>query len=280
MNQSPDIFLGPKFATKQRALTEAGSSSIRVVSDFDRTMTKAFHQGLPSATSMSIFYRTDLLSDSYTEYNSKLHDIYRPIELDNSIDEKTKYKKMEEWWTLCLEAMLKENISVDLIKEITRISDLFWRPGTTELFSLTTQKQIPLIVFSAGIGNVIEEYLQQHQVLSDWVRIVSNFLKFDQAGKAVDYTRPVLHAANKHEAFFRGLNEFADHNGRHFTILLGDQLGDATVVQDLDQETVLKIGFLNQGVESDLRKYQDTYDAVITNDGSMDFVTRLIEQLT
>ena len=55
----------------------------------------------------------------------------------------------------------------------------FFREGTEELCQLLHSKSVPLLVFSAGMGDVLEEVLKHFNVYSDNVKVVSNFFKYN-----------------------------------------------------------------------------------------------------
>lgn len=46
-----------------------------------------------------------------------------------------------------------------------------------------------------------------------------------------------------------------------------------------DQHEILRIGFLNDNVDAKLEAYKKLFDVVITNDGPMDWVLQLINQV-
>jgi hypothetical protein len=51
------------------------------------------------------------------------------------------------------------------------------------------------------------------------------------------------------------------------------------MVNDLDTNLIIKIGFLNDNVDKKLVLYKEKFDVVIVNDGSMDYVNRLLNKL-
>ena len=67
------------------------------------------------------------------------------------------------------------------------------------------------MIFSAGLGNLIEEFLKSENKLTNNIHIISNFFKFDKNGKSISYTHPLVHSLNKseiqlkHHAYQNGL---------------------------------------------------------------------------
>ena len=48
------------------------------------------------------------------------------------------------------------------------------------MFDHLDMKHVPLLIFSAGLGNVIEEVITQQSKLHKNMKIVSNYMDFDK----------------------------------------------------------------------------------------------------
>lgn len=59
------------------------------------------------------------------------------------------------------------------------VCDLF-RDGYKVFFDRLSEQQVPLLIFSAGVGDVLEEVIRQNHVFHPNVRIISNYMDFDQ----------------------------------------------------------------------------------------------------
>lgn len=79
-----------------------------------------------------------------------------------------------------------------------------------------------------------------------------------------------IHPYNKNESLIRNEPYFQVIQQRKNAIVMGDQLDDAYMVKGLPHEAVIKIGFFNEGSEKELKKYEETFDVVILNDGSFE----------
>jgi len=66
---------------------------------------------------------------------------------------------------------------------------------------------------------------------------------------------------------------------RKSVILMGDSLSDVLMSDGYDCDNILTVGFLNQNIEANLKRYMDTFDVVVTGDGSMQFVVDILRQL-
>ena len=167
------------------------------------------------------------------------------------------------------------------------------RPGFEELFSLCRLHGAPLVVCSAGLGNVVSALLK-HRLESaeavaavENISIVSNWLRFDERQRVCGFSQPLLHMFNKNGAFVRsqcGEDKWANLAAdRKVCLLLGDGLGDATMADGLDLPHVLKIGFLNETdearVAARLPQYEAAFDAVILGDQSFSWLLSLLRSL-
>lgn len=150
----------------------------------------------------------------------------------------------------------------------------FHRDGYKVFFDHLEEQRIPLLIFSAGVGDVLEEVIQQNRVFHPNVRIISNYMDFDEAvspptiapvlhtvqtrpSNSVMYFQGVLqafkgqliHSFNKREgavSHVAGLRELRD---RPNVLLLGDSLGDLTMADGApEHKNMLTIGFLNDRV--------------------------------
>jgi len=66
---------------------------------------------------------------------------------------------------------------------VTAVEDYSWlfvcRDGSDWLFEELHKHSVPLLIFSAGVGDVVVEAVKQRAVLHDNVKVVSNFMDFD-----------------------------------------------------------------------------------------------------
>lgn len=77
-----------------------GFEKLHIISDFDRTLTKAFLNNWEFVPSLiSILRDENYLSENYTKNAKDLFEYYHKIELDNDILIEKKKEFMQEWWT-------------------------------------------------------------------------------------------------------------------------------------------------------------------------------------
>ena len=266
----------------------SGWDRVMVLADFDRTLTTAScgtscHGVVESCTQLSASYRSK---------TKALFDKYFPLETSATLSREEKIPIMTEWYQQAHTLLLAEPFTPQLLESAARTSKAALRPGCDELFAMTRQHAAPLVVCSAGLGNVVQALLvhllpESESASLASLPVVSNWLRFDDRGVVSGFSEPLLHMFNKDGQFIRtqlGAQRWEKlANGRSVCLLLGDGLGDATMADGLGIDVVLKIGFLNETepsrVAERLPAFEAAFDAVILGDRSMDWVLELLRDL-
>lgn len=268
------------FEHKVRVIKSQGINKIHVVSDFDRTLTKCFVDGKKIPSGVALIREGGYLTSEYPGKAFALFDKYHPIEVDNSLDRDFKFKMMGEWWEEHLKLLIDSGMNKETIDEIISKYPKMFRDGTLEFLDNLNKSNIPLLIFSAGIGNLIEGYLKKEDRLTNNIHILSNTFKFNPEGKAVGYENEMIHSMNKSETKIEDPNYKKMIKDRNNIILLGDSIDDLGMVDEKEVNSIIKIGFLNEDVENKTELYLSKFDVVILNDGSMEFVNDLLINLT
>ena len=138
-------------------------------------------------------------------------------------------------------------------------------------------KNIPLLIFSAGLGDVIKGYLDAECLSYDKMHVLANFFEFDKNGLAIGYKEPVVTSVNKNEGLVNHAQYLKEIEGRKNVILLGDQLEDNMMADGLKHDCVLKIGFASK--KEDVEAFSNVYDVVVINGNSMSYVNMLLEEI-
>ena len=140
---------------KVKNIKNISDNSLYVVTDFDRTLT------LGSSKSSWEILSSSFVDKNYIVERDKLAKIYRPIEVDETIDEKTKNKKMVKWWQKHIELLIKYKLKEEVINNaIKDVNIMDKRSGLIEMLTSFHKRNIPVIIISAGIGNFIELFLK------------------------------------------------------------------------------------------------------------------------
>ncbi|KAI1230311.1 hypothetical protein IHE44_0010277 [Lamprotornis superbus] len=152
--------------------------------------------------------------------------------------------------------------------------------GFKEFFDQLHKNNIPLFIFSAGVGDILEEIIHQANVFYSNVNVVSNYMAFNDDGVLTHFKGPLIHTYNKNNSVLQGTGYFQQLSTRTSIILLGDSMGDLTMADGVPSvENILKIGFLNDKVEERRGKYLDSYDIVLESDETLDVVNGILRYI-
>lgn len=152
------------------------------------------------------------------------------------------------------------------IEEVVRKYGPSFRDKTHDLFSKLENLHIPVVIFSAGLGDVIVEQLRQKNVQFNNVNLISNYLNFNGSLlNGLQNHENLIHEFNKQHHLSQYINSTI-LKSRKNVILMGDHTGDAAIVEELQNTgCTLKIGyfynqvtfyaFLNQTIIVTSKKY-------------------------
>lgn len=263
------------------SMQKAGSNTLQVISDFDMTLTRFAYNGKRCPTCHNILDNSLLIND---ECKKKLKDLlnkYYPIEIDASRSVEEKLPLMVEWWTQAHELLIEQRIRKDDLAKVVRDSEAKLREGYKFLFDHLREHSIPLLIFSAGIGDVLEEVIRQAGVFHSNVNVFSNYMDFDELGVLHGFKGELIHIYNKREGALLNTGHFRELRARPNVLLLGDSLGDLNMADGVqDMENILKIGFLNDKVEDRKEFYLNSYDIVLIKDETLDVPNAVLRYLT
>lgn len=149
------------------------------------------------------------------------------------------------------------------------------RDGYEQFFDRLHKHSVPVFIFSAGLGDVLEEIIRQAGVYHPNVKVVSNFMDFDDnvsprplpfgerrrtrrltfdllpdsQGVIRGFKGELIHVYNKHDGALRNTEYFKQLKEYSNIILMGDSLGDLSMADGAPSvENILRIGFLNDKV--------------------------------
>eukprot|EP00246_Nothoceros_aenigmaticus_P008887 TRINITY_DN2409_c0_g3_i2.p1 TRINITY_DN2409_c0_g3~~TRINITY_DN2409_c0_g3_i2.p1 ORF type:complete len:359 (+),score=44.76 TRINITY_DN2409_c0_g3_i2:3-1079(+) len=293
---APDVIIGnpAELERKKKAIKAAGLSTLQVIADFDMTLTKYKIDGKRGQSCHA------LLCQGNVEYDIKrqqLYDHYYPSEICPTIPVDQKTKLMEEWWEKSHGLLVEGGLNYRNIKESVANATIGFRDGLTELFEILDAQGVPCLIFSAGLADIIEEVMRQklHRFFGN-IRVVSNRMDFDEADNLIGFRGRTIHVLNKNEHALEMAAPLHDDKGRAVgpehengatvvegrtnVLLLGDHLGDLGMSDGVNYDNRISVGFLNENVENWLHIYKDAFDVVVVNDGSMNCVVELMEELS
>lgn len=159
----------------ERLLSEmvaGGHTKLQVVSDFDFTITKQhFGDGTKMVSSFCILERCPSVPAEVIERSRALIQKYRPIEIDATIPIADKLHAMIDWWTKSSESYTGFALDPKEIAEVTQHYGDSLRDGTHDMFNDLNALKVPVLVFSAGIGDTVTAMLHAADVLMPTVKV-------------------------------------------------------------------------------------------------------------
>jgi 2-hydroxy-3-keto-5-methylthiopentenyl-1-phosphate phosphatase len=304
INQSIDVTNIGKLSSKiQNFLTsyKNNKKNIALVTDFDFTISKKYnYQKNLSLGSSYRFYDESLIGGNQQkvlEIQNELCNKYMKYETDASIDIKIREKKVEEFYDKSLDVYINPNFTRDSIgKMLEKLKEKFeLRKYTKELFELLMKLEIPIIIVSGGIQEVIidllknimpdfELYCKQKKIL-----IISNTLYFEEGKGCVGHSKDVIYAFNKSSFVKNSIEKNFPEIKNIF--IMGDHLNDYDSVRDLNmtQDNIIGLGFVNikpeligdetkkDEIQKNIDDYKKVYDINLIGDTDFLFMIKLLE---
>ena len=265
----------------KKLISEAGAERLHILTDFDRTLTTAFVNGKSVPSIISILREGSYLTPDYTKAANELYAKYHPVEIDPKIPLEEKKKMMKEWWTTHFKLLIKSGLNKKDLKKVVDSEKIRFRDGFGEFVDFLQRHNIPLVIISSsGLGtDTISMCLKKEGKLFDNIYIISNSYEWDKNGNAISIKQPIIHGMNKDETVIRGFPFFDLIKYRKNILLIGDSLDDIGMVNGFNYDNLIKIGFLNENVAENLEYYKRTYDVIILNDSSMDYINNLLKEM-
>ncbi|XP_062518636.1 7-methylguanosine phosphate-specific 5'-nucleotidase-like [Corticium candelabrum] len=257
-----------------------GASKLQVISDFDMTLTKFWINNQRGMTTHAILETSELLPVSFREKMTALKKKYYPIEISSTMEVKDKIHYMEAWWCQGHDALVSCNIHRSIIGKMVEQSNTTLRDGCQHLFAMLRNCNVPLMILSAGIGDLIDEVLNRQASLYRNIHVVANYMDYEENDMLVGFKGHLIHTFNKTENSVRSSDYFQEIKDRCNVVLLGDSHGDPHMADGVEHvANIVKIGFLNDEVESRFEGHMQRYDIVITGDPDLSLVNSLLSHI-
>lgn len=225
-----------------------------ILIDFDRTLTKG-----NSISGWRVLYYSGLLGDDFTKEYDKIHDKH--------------YETYEYRFKAYLDLLHEKNLDNEIIKAAVRKTNLQLRDGAKEFLDKMKNYNIPVIIISCSLKNVIKEYLQYNNCYYDNISIYSNNCAID--GKVEDDIYNVTPHNKNQITFSKELKDII--KTKDFALLFGDILDDVNMVTKDKLEKTITVGFLDQKIEENLDLYKSTFDIVLADNASFKEIEDIIE---
>ncbi|CAO3625502.1 unnamed protein product [Cunninghamella echinulata] len=285
--QIPTIRIKNQMATAEKLskIIQGGKSNLHFICDFDMTISKHWVRNKVTdalernASSHGVPARYDKLSPEFKKETARLYNTYYPIEIDKTMTFEEKIPSMIQWWMKAHEAMVKQNMTRQDIVNMVEQVNIELRAEVDKVLQKCRDLEIPFLVFSAGIGNIIEQILLKRQLYYDNMHIVSNMMVFNKDGVCTGFNDPLIHVFNKSEFQLESTPYYSLIQHRTNVILVGDSLGDLQMSQGIQHDLCLNIGFLNHDIEFLEPRYLQAFDIVIEGDANMIPILEILEHI-
>lgn len=115
--------------------------------------------------------------------------------------------------------------NIILLEYLVKLISRLFRSGTTEAFNKLSSLNVPIVVLSAGIGDVVKLILKHENLMTDNVTIVSNFLdvsKDDSTGVSTIHGYKgdkIIHVYNKNEHVYMDEHKNVGMTKTRWTVL-------------------------------------------------------------
>ncbi|XP_031808773.1 cytosolic 5'-nucleotidase 3A [Sarcophilus harrisii] len=261
-------------------LIKGGASKLQIITDFDMTLSRFSYNGKRCPTCHNVIDNCKLVTDECRKKLLQLKEKYYAIEIDPVLTIEEKYPYMVEWYTKSHTLLVEQALPKSKIGEVVKESDVMLKDGYGHFFDKLKEHNIPVFIFSAGLGDVLEEVIRQAGVYHNNVKVVSNFMDFDENGIIKGFKGELIHVFNKHDGALKSTQYFKQLKDNSNIILLGDSQGDLRMADGVaNVDNILKIGYLNDRVDELLEKYMDSYDVVLVKEESLELVNSILQKI-
>ena len=237
--------------------------NICVFMDYDKTITSS-----ESEDSWDASANKEVMGEKIIKDLNKYYEKYGTIEFDYHIDKNKREKYIIEWYDKCMDLYYQYGLTKEKLKESIDNSKLILREGVKDFLFKLYENNVPVIIFSAGIGNVIEQFLRNEKCYYDNITIIGNFMKFDENGNIMKFSDNMIHSLNKN------IDKLSDYKlkekieEKEYRIVIGDLVEDINMMGEYPEHKSLKIGFLNKNITKNLEVYRKNFDIVLTEENN------------
>lgn len=225
-----------------------------VLIDFDRTLTKG-----DSISGWRVLYYSGLLGDDFTKRYDEIHD------------------KHNETWEYRFKAYIdllhEKNLDNKLVKKAVENTNLQLRDGAKEFLQKMNDYNIPVIIISCSLKNVIKEYLKFNNCYYENIFIYSNNCFVGEEGESDIYN---VTPHNKNQIMFtKNVNDIIAT--KEYILLFGDIVDDVNMVTKENLKRTIAVGFLDEKIKEKLELYKSNFDIVLTDDSSFKEIEDIIK---
>jgi len=242
------------------------SDDFYVITDFDRTLTSK-----ESEPSMGIVPK--YLGGKCLQERTKIFNHYRPLELDYTIKEQEKQKIMKEWANRSF-TLLSKYLTQNIINKALENANIHFRKGAKEFLIKMNDMNIPVIIMSSGVGNILKAFLEKEGCLFNNIEIVSNFFEFQDKKAYIDLDG-IMATLNK-EYKKIPINVRNKLEQKENALLFGDLIEDIKMANKEKLSNTITFGFLDANVEDNLEEFNKNFDVLLAGDEDFDSIKKVL----
>lgn len=246
-----------------------GPEKVHVLADFDGTLTKDFVQEKKVPALISILRdHPGYLSPTYQAKAHELYTMYSTVDVDERYTLEEKKALISEWYRKHKHLLMESGLKRAHIEKLSQSDHVQFRDGAKDFLQIMFGQNIPVVIMSAsGIGEAISLFCKEQGVDSPLLHYITNQFYWDEEGNAIGFQEPIIHNMNKDETI---IEEFVDIyaavKDRMNVLLLGNSIGDVGMVDGVDAQKVLKIGFLDAQEAHMKEKLEEYFDYVMVGE--------------
>lgn len=243
-----------------------------ILTDFDGTITKD-----NNVSSWGSIFKNPKATQEFADECARLFNHYYKYERDINLSLKERMLMMEKWYRENIEVLIQFGITEEIINYAANNKHLMeFRDGAIDFLKDMYVRNIPIIVISGGVGNIIEQFLINNNCNYPNIFICSNFFYYENGIVAGVRDNNIIHPLNKNENYLSSdmKEKIKDRNN---IILLGNSISDIDMADG--KKNAFKIGFLDRRIEERLEEFKEYYDIVCTDNTSYDEIRFQVKTL-
>lgn len=257
---------------KLNSLNSISPSDLYILTDFDGTITND-----NSDSSWASIFKNPKVTKEFIDECIRIFNHYHKYEIDESLSFEEKMSIMSEWYSKNIETLINFGITEEIINYASNNESIMsFRNGAVDFLRTMYDRDIPIIVISAGVGNIIEQFLIKNNCNYPNIYICSNFLEYENGIVKGVKNNNLTHPLNKNEVFLpeKIKNKISSRNN---ILLLGNSVLDINMAGN--NRNVYKLSFLDEKIDERLESFKENYDMVCTDNTSYDEIRRKIKIL-
>ena len=281
-----------------KAIYNKNKNKLLYITDFDYTITRKYNY-LTNEKFRNTYsiYNQEVFGGNQSLYllkDKELAELYEKYEEDNSYDYDIRKKKLYEWYKLSLINMSHEKLNKESFKKMVELNFDYikMRNKFKILFELLIKEDIPIIIISGGIKEIIIEILKTLNI-KEFNNYLSKKKVIIIANSLLEKDKQeMIYPFNKNLIIKKILDK--NYKGFESIIIVGDLITDYQSINELDidkEKNVIGIGFLDyepkkmnivkNNYKNDIifKEYFNVFDIVLLNDQGYDYIIDILQKI-